>query len=214
MIMEHHVLYSFRRCPYAMRARMALAYSKVSYEHREILLRDRPQTLYDLSSKGTVPVLQLADGSVIDESVDIMKWALKRNDPEHWYKENFDHQDCLVNKNDEIFKKRLDRYKYHVRFPERSYQDHRADVSEILNEYNSLLEPGPYMFGKDICFTDIALMPFVRQCAHVDLEWFNSSFPELGAWLDSIKESELFISIMVKYPIWNESESGQYVTWE
>ena len=91
MIMEHHVLYSFRRCPYAMRARMALAYSKVSYLHREILLRDRPQTLYDLSSKGTVPVLQLADGSVIDESVDIMKWALKRNDPEHWYKENFNH---------------------------------------------------------------------------------------------------------------------------
>ncbi|GIS54220.1 glutathione S-transferase [bacterium] len=180
----------------------------------KILLRDRPQTLYDLSSKGTVPVLQLADGSVIDESVDIMKWALKRNDPEHWYKENFDHQDGLVNKNDEIFKKRLDRYKYHVRFPERSYQDHRADVSEILNEYNSLLEPGPYMFGKDICFTDIALMPFVRQCAHVDLEWFNSSFPELGAWLDRLKESELFISIMVKYPIWNESESGQYVTWE
>ena len=143
-----------------------------------------------------------------------MKWALKRKDPEHWYKENFDHQDGLVNKNDEIFKKRLDRYKYHVRFPERSFQDHRADVSEILNEYNSLLEPGPYMFGKDICFTDIALMPFVRQCAHVDLEWFNSSFPELGAWLDSLKESELFISIMVKYPIWNESESGQYVTWE
>ena len=70
------------------------------------------------------------------------------------------------------------------------------------------------MFGKDICYTDIALMPFVRQCAHVDLEWFNSRFPELGAWLDRLKESELFISIMVKYPIWNESESGQYVTWE
>ena len=99
--MEHHVLYSFRRCPYAMRARMALAYGKIPYEHREILLRDRPQTLYDLSSKGTVPVLHLAGGSVIDESIDIMKWAIKKNDPDHWYKDNLVHQDRLVIKNDE-----------------------------------------------------------------------------------------------------------------
>ena len=88
--MKHHVLYSFRRCPYAMRARMALAYSKVPYEHREILLRDRPQTLYDLSPKGTVPVLQLDNGSVHDESVDIMKWALEKNDPDQWYKYNLE----------------------------------------------------------------------------------------------------------------------------
>ena len=211
--MEHHVLYSFRRCPYAMRARMALAYGKVPYEHREILLRDRPQTLYDLSSKGTVPVLHLAGGSVIDESIDIMKWAIKKNDPDHWYKDNLVHQDRLVSKNDEKFKKRLDRYKYHVRFPERSFQDYRTDVTEILIEYNSLLDSGPYMFGEDICYTDIALMPFIRQCAHVDLKWFNSSFPKLAAWLDRLKESELFITVMAKYEIWNEGESGTLVTW-
>ena len=211
--MKHHVLYSFRRCPYAMRARMALAYSKVPYEHREILLRDRPQTLYDLSPKGTVPVLQLDNGSVHDESVDIMKWALEKNDPDQWYKYNLEHQDRLVTRNDEIFKRRLDRYKYHIRYPERSFEEYRRDVSEILNEYNALLDSGSYMFGETICFTDIALMPFVRQCAHVDLDWFNTNFPDLAEWLNNLKGSELFKSIMPKYDLWVEGEMGTLVTW-
>ena len=211
--MKHHVLYSFRRCPYAMRARMALAYSKVPYEHREILLRDRPQTLYDLSPKGTVPVLQLDNGSVHDESVDIMKWALEKNDPDQWYKYNLEHQDRLVTRNDEIFKRRLDRYKYHIRYPERSFEEHRRDVSEILNEYNALLDSGSYMFGEAICFTDIALMPFGRQCAHVDLDWFNTNFPDLAEWLNNLKGSELFKSIMPKYDLWVEGEMGTLVTW-
>ena len=211
--MKHHVLYSFRRCPYAMRARMALAYSKVPYEHREILLRDRPQTLYDLSPKGTVPVLQLDNGSVYDESVDIMKWALEKNDPDQWYKYNLESQDRLVTRNDEIFKRRLDRYKYHIRYPERSFEEHRRDVSEILNEYNALLDSGSYMFGEAICFTDIALMPFVRQCAHVDLDWFNTNFPDLAEWLNNLKGSELFKSIMPKYDLWVEGEIGTLVTW-
>ena len=211
--MKHHVLYSFRRCPYAMRARMALAYSKVPYEHREILLRDRPQTLYDLSPKGTVPVLQLDDGSVHDESVDIMKWALEKNDPDQWYKYNLEHQDRLVTRNDEIFKRRLDRYKYHIRYPERSFEEYRKDVSEILNEYNALLDPGSCMFRETICFTDIAIMPFVRQCAHVDLDWFNTNFPDLAEWLKNLKGSELFKSIMPKYDLWVEGEMGTLVTW-
>lgn len=196
-----------------MRARMALAYSKVPYEHREILLRDRPQTLYDLSPKGTVPVLQLDNGSVHDESVDIMKWALEKNDPDQWYKYNLEHQDRLVTRNDEIFKRRLDRYKYHIRYPERSFEEYRKDVSEILNEYNALLDPGLYMFGVTICFTDIALMPFVRQCAHVDLDWFNTNFPDLAEWLKNLKGSELFKSIMPKYDLWVEGEMGTLVTW-
>ena len=211
--MKHHVLYSFRRCPYAMRARMALAYTKVPYEHREILLRDRPQTLYDLSPKGTVPVLQLDNGSVHDESVDIMKWALEKNDPDQWYKYNLEHQDKLVTRNDETFKRRLDRYKYHIRYPERSFEEYRSDVSEILNEYNALLDSDSYMFGETICFTDIAVMPFVRQCAHVDLNWFNTNFPDLAKWLKNLKESELFKSIMPKYDLWVEGEMGTLVTW-
>ena len=211
--MKHHVLYSFRRCPYAMRARMALAYSKVPYEHREILLRDRPQTLYDLSPKGTVPVLQLDNGSVYDESVDIMKWALEKNDPDQWYKYNLEGQDRLVTRNDEIFKRRLDRYKYHIRYPKRSFEEYRKDVAEILNEYNVLLDSGSYMFGEAICFTDIALMPFVRQCAHVDLDWFNTNFPDLAEWLNDLKGSELFKSIMPKYDLWVEGEIGTLVTW-
>ena len=211
--MKHHVLYSFRRCPYAMRARMALAYSKVPYEHREILLRDRPQTLYDLSPKGTVPVLQLDNGSVYDESVDIMKWALEKNDPDQWYKYNLEGQDRLVTRNDEIFKRRLDRYKYHIRYPERPFEEYRRDVSEFLNEYNVHLDSGSYMFGEAICFTDIALMPFVRQCAHVDLDWFNTNFPDLAEWLNDLKGSELFKSIMPKYDLWVEGEMGTLVTW-
>ena len=195
-----------------MRARMALAYSKVPYEHREILLRDRPQTLYDLSPKGTVPVLQLNNGSIYDESVDIMKWALEKNDPDQWYKYNLESQDRLVTRNDEIFKRRLDRYKYHIRYPERSFEEHRRDVSEILNEYNALLDSGSYMFGEAICFTDIALMPFVRQCAHVDLDWFNTNFPDLAEWLNDLKGSELFKSIMPKYDLWVEGEIGTLVT--
>ena len=211
--MKHHVLYSFRRCPYAMRARMALAYSKVPYEHREILLRDRPQTLYDLSPKGTVPVLQLDNGSVYDESVDIMKWALEKNDPDQWYKYNLEGQDRLVTRNDEIFKRRLDRYKYHIRYPERPFEEYRRDVSEFLNEYNALFDSGSYMFGEAICFTDIALMPFVRQCAHVHLDWFNTNFPDLAEWLNNLKGSELFKSIMPKYDLWVEGEMGTLVTW-
>ena len=110
MIVDLPVLYSFRRCPYAMRARMGLAYSGLSYEHREISLKDRPQSLYDISSKGTVPVLQLENGHVIDESIDIIKWALAQNDPKDWYQYQKEDQDRLVEMNDNEFKKRLDSF--------------------------------------------------------------------------------------------------------
>jgi len=196
MIMSLPVLYSFRRCPYAMRARMGLAYSGLSHEHREISLKNRPQRLYDISPKGTVPVLQLENGQVIDESIDIMKWALTKNDSQDWYKYQIEDQDRLIEMNDKEFKKRLDKYKYHIRFPDNDLEDYRNDVAQSLKFYDERLQAQRYMFGERIYLADIALMPFVRQCAHVDLIWFNDNFESLSKWLISFKESELFTSIM------------------
>ena len=118
--MKLPILYTFRRCPYAMRARISMYYSKISYEHREILLRDRPEKLYKLSPKGTVPVLSLPDGKVIDESLDIMKWSMSVNDPDSWFVNNITNQLSAIRTNDYHFKKWLDKYKYNDRYPEYS----------------------------------------------------------------------------------------------
>ena len=214
MIVDLPVLYSFRRCPYAMRARMGLAYSGLSYEHREISLKDRPQSLYDISSKGTVPVLQLENGHVIDESIDIIKWALAQNDPKDWYQYQKEDQDRLVEMNDNEFKKRLDKYKYHVRFPDNALEDYRNDIAKNLELYDERLLSSRYMVGEKIQLADIALMPFIRQCAHVDLFWFNENFENLSKWLTSFKESKLFISIMTKHKIWDQASEGILINWD
>ena len=214
MIVRLPVLYSFRRCPYAMRARMGLAYSGLSHEHREISLKDRPQRLYDISPKGTVPVLQLENGQVIDESIDIMKWALTKNDSQDWYKYQIEDQDRLIEMNDKEFKKRLDKYKYHIRFPDNDLEDYRNDVAKSLKLYDERLQVRRYMFGEKIYLADIALMPFVRQCAHVDIAWFNDNFESLSKWLTSFKESELFTSIMTKYEVWDQTSKGVLINWD
>ena len=196
-----------------MRARMGLAYSQISYEHREILLRDRPQSLYDISPKGTVPVLQLDKGIVIDESIDIMKWALNQNDPENWYNEQKSIQDELIKINDNQFKKRLDKYKYHVRYPDNDLEQYRNDVAKYLSEYDRNLQSRKYLCGERIRLADIALMPFVRQCAHVDLPWFESEFQYLFIWLQNFKESKLFTSIMSKFEVWDQKSKGVVIKW-
>ena len=206
--MKYHVLYSFRRCPYAMRARLALAYSGIDYEHREILLKNRPDELYALSPKGTVPVLQLNDGTVIDESIDVMKWALAQSDPEYWYTENIEVQNSLIDQNDGDYKKWLDKYKYHVRFKDGSYEEYQYAVGEILKAYESILSKSSYLCGDKVTLADMALFPFIRQGAHVDLDWFNAQFPKLSTWLKIFKESELFETIMKKYTVWKSGENG------
>jgi len=197
-----------------MRARMGLAYSLTSYEHREILLKDRPQSLYDISPKGTVPVLQLEDGTVLEESIDIMRWALTQNDPDSWYEDKIDEQDKLIHGNDQDFKRRLDKYKYHVRFPENDLEFHQKGVAEFLLRYDDKLRSETFLFGSQITLADVALMPFIRQCAHVDLDWFNTQFPFLAKWLMSLKESKLFNSIMTKHAIWDEASKGIIVKWD
>lgn len=206
--MNYPILYSFRRCPYAMRARLALAYSGIDYEHREILLKNRPDELYALSPKGTVPVLQLNDGTVIDESIDVMKWALAQSDPEYWYTENIEVQNSLIDQNDGDYKKWLDKYKYHVRFKDGSYEEYQYAIGEILRAYESILSKSSYLCGHKVTLADMALFPFIRQGAHVDLDWFNAQFPKLSTWLKIFKESELFETIMKKYTVWKSGENG------
>ena len=206
--MKYHILYSFRRCPYAIRSRLALVYSNISYEHREILLKERPSELYSISPKGTVPVLQLQDGTVIDESIDVMKWALAQSDPDCWYTDKIVEQNSLIALNDDEYKKRLDMYKYHERFPEGSYDEFQNAVGEILKTYESILSKSSYLCGDKITLADMALFPFIRQGAHVDLVWFNAQFPILSKWLKIFKESELFGIIMKKYAVWKTGENG------
>ena len=191
-----------------MRSRLALVYSNISYEHREILLKERPSELYSISPKGTVPVLQLQDGTVIDESIDVMKWALAQSDPDCWYTDKIVEQNSLIALNDGEYKKRLDMYKYHERFSEGSFDEFQNAIGEILKGYESILSKSSYLCGDKVTLADMALFPFIRQGAHVDLDWFNAQFPKLSTWLKIFKESELFETIMKKYTVWESGENG------
>ena len=197
-----------------MRARMAMAYSKISYEHREILLKNRPKDLYRISKKGTVPVLKLVDGTVIDESVDIMKWCIKQNDLDGWFEDNYALQNRFIKNNDTEFKYWLDRYKYHIRYLENSFEKYRKQVEAFLIKYNLILQENYFLMGKKLSLVDVALMPFIRQAAHVDISWFAQNFPALSEWLEKLKVSPLFLSIMKKYDTWDDSGEGVIVKWQ
>ena len=196
--MSGHVLYSFRRCPYAMRARMALRYSGVALSIVEVSLKAKPAEMLAASPKGTVPVLVCADGRVIEQSLGIMHWALARHDPDNWLQPA---SAALIEANDNSFKVLLDRYKYAIRYPEHPMEHYRAQGADFLQRLEDLLARTPYLAGHALSLADVALAPFVRQFAHVDREWFEQSpFPHLKAWLARFLLSELFVSVMVKNP--------------
>jgi len=197
----HPILYSFRRCPYAIRARMVLSYMEVSVELREVLLNERPQSLYKISSKGTVPVLLLKDGKVLDESLDIMQWAIKQGE-QKLYEDKLNEQNQLIKYNDKKFKYWLDKYKYHVRYLEHSREYYQRKCSKTLAEYDMRLRENAYLMGDRIRLADIAIFPFIRQCANVDQTWFNNKYPNLNRWLEIWKQSRLFNSVMMKYNQW------------
>ena len=199
--MVHPILYSFRRCPYAIRARMVLSYMEVSVELREVLLNERPQSLYKISSKGTVPVLLLKDGKVLDESLDIMQWAIKQGE-QKLYEDKLNEQNQLIKYNDTKFKYWLDKYKYHVRYLEHSREYYQRKCSKTLAEYDMRLRENAYLMGDRIGLADIAIFPFIRQCANVDQNWFNNKYPNLNQWLEIWKQSRLFKSVMMKYNQW------------
>ena len=199
--MVHPILYSFRRCPYAIRARMVLSYMEVSVELREVLLNERPQSLYKISSKGTVPVLLLNDGKVLDESLDIMLWAIEQGE-QKLYEDKLNEQNQLIKYNDTKFKYWLDKYKYHVRYLEHSRDYYQRKCSKTLAEYDMMLRGNAYLMGDRIRLADIAIFPFIRQCANVDQNWFNNKYPNLNQWLEIWKQSRLFKSVMMKYNQW------------
>ncbi|WP_166417853.1 glutathione S-transferase [Cochlodiniinecator piscidefendens] len=204
--MPRPILYSFRRCPYAMRARLAIQSAGVECELREIVLRDKAPELLSASPKGTVPVIIDGD-QVIEESFDVMHWALAQNDPEGWLMHT---APDLIAECDGPFKSALDRYKYASRYDDIDASDERAKASTFLQKLNTQLDGKPYLFGGDPSFADMATVTFVRQFAHVDLEWFNAQpWPYLIAWLEAFKASDRFKATMQKYPKW---ESGDDIT--
>ena len=201
------VLYSFRRCPYAMRARMALHASGQSVALREILLRDKPAAMVALSPKATVPVLHLTDGTVLEESLEIMDWALGRNDPDRWRTPDtggMEAMRALIADCDGPFKQHLDRYKYAVRYEAGTDPlHHRSEGLLFLERLNTRLADRPFLFGTRVSLADIAIFPFIRQYANTDRAWFDAQpLPHLQDWLIRHLDSSLFADIMHKWPVW------------
>lgn len=197
------ILYSYRRCPYAMRARMALTYSGIELEHREIDLRNKPQSMLLASPKGTVPVLCL-NGLVLDQSIEIMRWALEQSDPDGWLRVDHGLAQQWIEKNDGPFKLLLDQYKYLNRFPELQQSEVIDSAYKLMLELIELaLQSHPFLLGSNLSWIDIAIFPFIRQFSMVDLQKFNAlPIPQTKHWLNDLLESELFNSVMFKYPVW------------
>ncbi len=201
---ELPILYSFRRCPYAMRARMALIASGVEVELREVLLRDKPAEMLAASPKGTVPVLVRGDGAVIDESLDVMRWALAQADPPGWLARDDAARiaDC-----DATFKHHLDRYKY----PDRHGSDpveHRGSGLAWLGGLEARLANAENLCGDAAGLTDIAIFPFVRQFAATDRIWWEAqALPRVRAWLDRHIGSALFERAMLRVPPWRPGDA-------
>ena len=197
------VLYSFRRCPYAIRARLALAVSGTRCELREVKLSAKPHAMLTASPKGSVPVLVLPDGQVIDESLDIMRGALMNRDPEGWLTRT---DAALIAANDGPFKHGLDRYKY----PERHGGDplaHRETCLAFLREIDRRLAASGQLCGAARGLADAAIMPFVRQFAAVDREWFDTqSLPHLQTWLAGHLASALFDAVMMRVNPWSPGD--------
>jgi glutathione S-transferase len=205
------ILYSFRRCPYAMRARMALRRASITVELREVSLDDKPQAMLELSAKGTVPVL-LANKLMLDESLDIMYWAMDQADPGQWlYADLQVRTETLIHENDGSFKTHLDQYKYWDRFPAQSQQYYRKQGETFLVKLEQLLQVNQYLLADRPTFADIAVFPFVRQFAFVDKHWFdNSGYSQLQRWLQEFLESPLFIQSMDKLPPWQPEDPPRF----
>lgn len=191
-----------------MRARMALKISGQAYAHREILLRDKPDEMIEASPKATVPVLKQSNGDVLEESLDIMFWALDNNDPGQWLspeKGTLEDMRALIAENDGTFKHHLDRYKYAVRYSEDTDPVyHRTQGAKFLETLNNRLGETRFLFGNRPSLADFAIFPFVRQFANTDREWFDGQpFDRLQDWLEGHLNSDLFTGIMKKYPLWS-----------
>ena len=206
------VLYSFRRCPYAIRARLALAHAGLACELREINLRAKPSALLQASPKGTVPVLVLADGTVIEQSLDIMLHALRSQDPDGWLaptQGSLQDMLALIARNDSDFKQALDRCKYPERYTAEAVHQAQTDAQAWLAALDAQLSATGYLFGQHPSLADMALRPFVRQYARIDeAQWAEQPWPHLQAWLQRWIDSALFAEVMETYPGWQEGSTG------
>jgi len=195
-----------------MRARLALASSGCNVELREVVLRDKPPEMLEASPKGTVPVLVLPDGVVLEESLDVMRWALDQDDPEGWCdlpETALKEIDSLIEALDGPFKSALDRYKYENRYDGVVAKEQCDLAVPFLRGLDDRLAKTPYLFGERFTFADAAVAPFVRQYAHVDRDWFRAQeWPHLIGWLEAFLESDRFQAIMKKYPKWESGEAG------
>ena len=200
MILIKPRLYTYRRCPYAIRSRLALYQAKIAYEPIEISLKHKSTEFLALSPKGTVPVLVDIDGAVIEESLEIMLWALSQNDPECWLLNDENASRKLIDENDFNFKKNLDRYKYADRFPEHSKEYYRSECEIFLNLLNDKLQSNNYLMAERISLADAAIFPFIRQFSLVDVDWFfNSKYQELKKWLNNLINTQMFQEVMMKH---------------
>lgn len=191
-----------------MRARMALCACGFEVILREVKLSQKPPALIQVSAKATVPVLVLQDGSVIDESLDIMWWALKQHDPQGWLEEDLNALTLqLIAENDGSFKSSLDRYKYFERYPDSTQLEYRQQGEIFLKKLEGLLERNDYLLASRPTLVDVAVMPFVRQFAGVEPGWFdNSAYNRLKVWLKVFLQSDLFGTVMTRYSFWQAGE--------
>lgn len=205
--MTQPILYSFRRCPYAIRARLAVASSGVTVTLREVVLREKPAAFLQASASGTVPCLVTSDVISIDESFDVMRWALDQNDPESW----LDMPEAghgLIQEADGPFKDALDHTKYAVRHPDLNPETERAAAMAWLQKLDDQLHDQDWLFGPSACLADFAILPFVRQFAMIDKARFDAEAgPNLRRWLESFLASDRFASVMRKYPAWAEGDA-------
>lgn len=193
-----------------MRARMALRYAGVDVEIREISLREKPQSMLLASPKGTVPVLIQPNGQVIEQSLEIMEWALNQRDVDDWMlrssSELKSHAAALIAENDGPFKQALDRYKYADRYPEFPMEHYRAQGELFLKRLEELLERHQYLLRDQFAQVDIAIFPFIRQFSMVDEHWFDAThYSKLKVWLSNLKDSQLFNDVMQKHPVWQDA---------
>jgi len=192
------ILYSFRRCPYAIRARYALAHKNITYILREVDLKNKPEAMLDISPKGSVPVMLLPDGTVIDESLDIISYAWSVNVSSE-----------LIKHYDNDFTPLLKKYKYFEHHPEHTQNYYRTQIeSNFLTKINTILEKHHYLTGDTLTPDDIAIIPFIRQFVFVDKEWFDDSdYTYIKNWLYSIINTAIFDSVMQKFSPWKEEDN-------
>lgn len=203
------ILWSFRRCPYAMRARLAVQSAGLRVELREILLRDKPPAFLQASRSATVPTLELSD-RVIDESLDIMIWALTERDSDGLLTMPKDAW-RLIEETDGPFKAALDHTKYAIRYPDLNPADEREKAAQHIRALDEMLAGRSWLYGDHATLADFAILPFVRQFANIDRAWFEEQpWPHAIRWLDAFLESAAFGRIMLKRAIWSEGDAPQW----